>query len=247
MPSPLFNNEGNFYPLQVVETVSKCCPSLKEISFTIETPQLPRSAEALWAKSFAGFKNLLKLKIDWFTPSKCIHFFTHLGSSCPNLKVLKLRKLPFQLDQQFALVLGLKAALLSPFVKEMVLQPNGALLCHLLQFADEHVSPICRSLEHLSAKRIVEKTIDCRSSSAFLLRHLLQLHKLVVNETDSDPLTASTSSAILIRSSYPRLNFIIHQEFENKRRRTFLKYVVSSGPPRKISVLKIKFYLKKNV
>jgi hypothetical protein len=50
LPSTLFNKEGNFYPLQIVETVSKCCPSLQEISFTISTHELPRSAEALWAK-----------------------------------------------------------------------------------------------------------------------------------------------------------------------------------------------------
>ena len=124
LPSTLFNKEGSFYPLQIVETVSKCCPSLQEISFTISTHAFPISAEALWAKSFAGFKKLSKLKIDWFTSSKCIHFFTHIGSSCPNLKVLKPRKLPFQLDKQFALVLGLKAPLVVPFVKERMLQPE---------------------------------------------------------------------------------------------------------------------------
>ena len=108
----LFNKKGNFYPIQVVETVAKCCPSLQEISFVLETPQLPRSAEALWAKSFAGLKKLVTLKLSWSSPFKLVPFFTHLGSSCPNLKQLKMRELFFGLHQQLALVLGPKAELL---------------------------------------------------------------------------------------------------------------------------------------
>ena len=96
-PTVLFGKEGHFYPIEVVETVSRLCPNLQDISFTITTPQLPKSAEALWSRSFANLKCLAKLKIDWTTPSSCIPFFTHLGTSCSNLKQLKIRTLPFRL------------------------------------------------------------------------------------------------------------------------------------------------------
>ena len=172
-----------------METVAKCCPSLQEISFVLETPQLPRSAEALWAKSFAGLKKLVTLKLSWSSPFKLVPFFTHLGSSCPNLKQLKMRELFFGLHQQLALVLGPKAELLPHSVKEEMQEaehfPNL-----LFQFSTEDVTPICHSLEHLSAKKpkyqANESINGASSSAAFLLRHFSLLKKLNANQNLAD-------------------------------------------------------------
>ena len=126
LPTVLFGKEGHFYPIEVVETVSRLCPNLQDISFTITTPQLPKSAEALWSRSFANLKCLAKLKIDWTTPSSCIPFFTHLGTSCSNLKQLKIRTLPFRLEQQLALVLAKKNKQLI-YIKKKSKQKRGLL------------------------------------------------------------------------------------------------------------------------
>ena len=187
LPTVLFGKEGHFYPIEVVETVSRLCPNLQDISFTITTPQLPKSAEALWSRSFANLKCLIKLKIDWTTPSSCIPFFTHLGTSCSNLKQLKIRTLPFRLEQQLALVLGMKAKLIPLLIKEMMLDKDGSCL-PCLQFADESVVPICRSLEHLSAKFKRDDNNDSKERTmyrylnGFLLRNFPWLQELAIDD-----------------------------------------------------------------
>ena len=169
LPPVLFNKQGNFYLIELVEIVSKHCPSLQEISFVIKTLQLPRSAEALWAKSFAGLKRLTTLRLDWSTPSNCISFFTHLGSSCSKLQKLKLRRLPFKLDQQLALVLGPRLQLLPHSVKETIDTKKWL----RFQFHNDHTAAICRSLNYLSSK--ISGSNEKIVSECFLLRHFSQL------------------------------------------------------------------------
>jgi hypothetical protein len=130
-------------------------------------------------------KNLSKLKLNLSTSSDCIPFFTNLGTSCPNLKILHLgHTFPFELNQQLALILGQRAALLpqSHPLKLLKLGVDETNLHHL-QFNKEHTTPICQSLEVLYA------TIDCKerhlmdgedeemliSSRALLLRHFPRL------------------------------------------------------------------------
>ena len=112
-PSSMLTDDGKFYLIQLVNTISRHCPSLQEIVFpTFETNKLPKSSEALFAKSLGNLKKLTTLELKWETESDCIGFFTHLGSSCPNLEKLKLKAMPFQLEQQLALILGSEAKLI---------------------------------------------------------------------------------------------------------------------------------------
>ena len=222
LPPVLFNKQGNFYLIELVEIVSKHCPSLQEISFVIETPQLPLSAETLWAKSFAGFKKLTTLKLDWSTPSNCISFFTHLGSSCPILQKLKLISLPFQLDQQLALVLGPRHQLLPLSAKEKI--------SYSFQFADGHVTPICQSLQFLSSKSEFNEGNLCLSS-VFLLRHFPQMKKLPA--ISSDILICSKSYLSTILLIFHELNTELTRMIEVSKRGTLnLKWNLNASPPR---------------
>jgi len=106
-PSSMLTDDGKFCLIQLLNTIARHCPSFQQFVFTtFETNKLPKSSEALFAKSLGNLKKLTTLELDWETESDCIGFFTHLGSSCPNLEKLKLKQMPFQLEQQLALVLG---------------------------------------------------------------------------------------------------------------------------------------------
>ena len=120
-PSSMLTDDGKFCLIQLMNTIARHCPSFQELVFpTFETKKLPKSSEALFAKSLGNLKKLTTLELDWETESDCIGFFTHLGSSCPNLEKLKLKQMPFQLEQQLALVLGSKAKLIPLNLKKKI-------------------------------------------------------------------------------------------------------------------------------
>ena len=186
-------------PITIVNTAAQWCPSLRKIAFVIEHSELPlKSWEAQWIQSFAQFKFLAKLELTWLSSSDCIQFFTHLGSSCPNLKHLKLKQLPFQLDQQLALVLGKQAALIPLSVKEDLWRSEGHL--HLLSFAKEFdLAPMCQSLEYLSVSSETSASLQLSTySSVFILRHFPLLKKMSVqfNSNSTSPIPVTTSFAI---------------------------------------------------
>jgi len=194
---------NNFYPLKIVETVSRhCAESMADISFALHDDdknslKLPKSIEAPWARSFASLTALTKMDIYGVSTeeSDCIQFFSHLGSSCPNLKQLELNSFPFGRKQQLALVLGDKAQQVIPLIhshsnrqagnnKQMHRGAKSKL--HRLQFAEKYVTPICRSLEHLDISdydRTDFRRDSDRRSSTFLLRHFprLKILKLPFN------------------------------------------------------------------
>jgi len=186
-------------PITIVNTAAQWCPSLHKISFVIEPSELPlRSWEAQWIKSLAQFKILAKLELTWLSTSDCIQFFTHLGSSCPNLKHLKLKQLPFQLNQQLALVLGKQAALIPLSAREELWRPDGIL--HILLFAEEFfLTPMCKSLEYLSVLSDDIVSLELNTYSAvYILRHFPLLTKLSIqfNSSNISSIPASTSFAI---------------------------------------------------
>ena len=230
LPPNLFDKEDNFYLIQLVETVAHYCPTLQEIAFNINTIRcnsFPISSEALWAKSFSSLTKLTKLELNWITDTaSATQFLTHLGYSCPKLKVLKIRKMPFLLDQQLALILGKKAEIFSLYLKEEfheVDKNNLAeklffyyrnrtqefpkyLLC--LKFKEKDMTPISRSLLHLTSKSqdkvSQQEQMHC---SLFLLRHFPQLQKLVIN-VEPNELTQTTSGAVNLLYQSQIIQFI---------------------------------------
>ena len=97
--------------------------------------------EIKFAKPFANFKNLTQLRLGSefiFKSSDCISFFSHLGQSCPQVKKLTVK------------LLGpLYADLLSPTLLSKI--EAGEINLHTLQFAPEHVTQLCHSLEEFEA------------------------------------------------------------------------------------------------
>ena len=205
------DSPNNFYPLNIVETVSRhCAESMADITFSLRDDdknslKLPKSIEAPWARSFASLTALTKMDIYGVSiteESDCIQFFTHLGSSCPNLKQLELKSFPFGRKQQLALVLGDKAQQVIPLLihshsnrqagnnKQMHRGAKSKL--HRLQFPEKYVTRICRSLEHLDISDYDRTDLRRdRRSSAFLLRHFPRL-KILKLHFNHDILSAIT-------------------------------------------------------
>ena len=227
-PPDLLTEEGKYYPVQLVETVSHHCPSLQMIHFTIGNWQLPRSSEQLWANALGSLSYLTVLKLTWDCPSDALQFFSHLGTCCPHLKCLKLRNLPFQLDQQLALVLG-SSLLTTQDGKVEIIRGKHVGICHL-QFPD--VTPICHSLQHLSVKSPGNVSSEEQiASSAFLLRHLPQLQKSAVrfNWEQDFFIESTTSGAVQLLHNLSQLkNFVEEHGFLRRGRQRF-KYSIS--PP----------------
>ena len=139
-------------------------------------------------------KTLTILELQWScrstdsNVSKCTEFFTHLGSSCPKLKKLKLNgvcsnKFPFGFEQKLAFILGEAVKLIPYDVMEEL--RNGILKLHCLQFDSKDITPICSTLQSLDVNARyrgddVFDHISVVSAIAFLLRHLPFLEKLVV-------------------------------------------------------------------
>ena len=121
----------NRYLVKIVETVSHHnATTLNEIKFSLANcVKLPKPAEAPLARSFAAFTALIKLELffDCALESDCIQFYMYLGSSCPNLKHLKLDKFSFGRKQKLALVLGPNAQLIHQSVIKKLRGPNGTL------------------------------------------------------------------------------------------------------------------------
>lgn len=186
-------------PITIVNTAAQWCPSLHKISFVLEPSELPfKSWEAQWVQSLGQFEFLAKLELTWFSSGDCIPFFTHLGTSCPYLKHLKLKQMPFQLNQQLALVLGKQAALIPASAKQELWKSEGQL--HLLFFSKEFdLAPMCDYLEYLSITSKTNATFKLSTySSVFILRHFPLLKKLSVqfNSSSTSPTSVTTSFAI---------------------------------------------------
>ena len=124
--------------------------------------------------------------------TNCIPFFTSLETSCPELQDLQLGdKFSFHFAQQLALVLGKRSQLLSQssIAQKMLQLGIDETNLQLLQFFEEHTTPICQSLKDLAV------FVDCKK------RHLLDDE---YDEDDEDLLIASR--AFLLRH-FPNLDY----------------------------------------
>jgi len=149
--------DGKFYQVKLMEVIAKRSPLLQSLSLAI--PSYTTSAlnatdlYVSFGKSFQGLKNLTELNLDW---NPCCTgmatFFAHLGDSCHQLKHLKLSEsVHFERKEKLALVLGQSAKLLPQYITEKTKhgESEDNVLCSI-QFADENVTPLCRSLESLT-------------------------------------------------------------------------------------------------
>ena len=191
--SPAWTEENQFYPINVVKTVSNYCPNLQRIALAFKTLQ---SDPVLGVSiSLAPFEVLAELDLNWSTRSNCLNFFQHIGTSCKKLKILRLQGMPFFQEQQVYLVLGPMAELLPRRIREKICTPSHFL--NRLQFDQKNLTPICHSLEKLSVRtdtdlpdNLPDNLNNCFRSSYFLLRQFSNLEKLTERPeqfTEFDP------------------------------------------------------------
>ena len=198
--------DGKFYQVKLIELIAKRSPLLQSLSLAI--PSYCTSAlnatdlYISFGKSFQGLKNLTELNLSW-NPyyTGMATFLAHLGDSCHQLKHLKLSEsVHFGRKERLALVLGQSAKLLQQYITEKTKHGKceDNILCSI-QFADENVTPLCRSLESLTllgkAQREYGRYVEddevgeCYCivnipSMVFLLRHMPQLQKLDLHRYD---------------------------------------------------------------
>jgi len=225
---------------------SRRCPTLREITFSNETSSLPRLSETMFARALGSLNLMTKLKLNWKTNSPCIEFFSHLGSSCPNLKQLELKRMPFQLDQQLAFVLGSKAQLIPSSVKEKMWGEEGNL--YRFQFPiSEHISPLCHSMEHLSIQsantgKVCIKYQQQVNSSAFILRHCLQLKKLALKFELHNIKTNTSLAVLLLYNMLQSGRFLQTSEINQRDNQLPINWTINSAPPRTDSHFKNNFF-----
>ena len=198
--------DGKFYPVRLLEVISDRSPLLQTLSLTIPTHWRLMNSEKLCAsfgKSFQNLKHLTDLYLNWQDFEGMVFFFTHLGNSCSQLKQLTLgNSVNFGKKERLALVLGKHASLLPQYLMKKTNENHGNNIQCLLQFSEENVSPLCKSLECLTVLggaqgkrgRYIENDqvgecycIGNIPSMVFILRHLPQLKKLDLNRYDYHP------------------------------------------------------------
>ena len=218
-PSP---QGGKFYPARVIETIAHNSPTLSSLSFKFLLWQSgpSRASQELFAKSFFNLKNLTHFKITgWRSTSDLTVFFTHLGCSCPNLTSLELGEqdsLQFSLQHVLALVLGEEADIFPHSVRQQAQKAMPNL--YLLQFSNESVTPICKSLKvlkiHYGRHQVpIEMQVK---STAFLLRHFPQLEIIEVKFYQSGIVSIPCCSIAiqLLHATHQLLNVLTGEEMQ---------------------------------
>lgn len=170
-------------PTKVVEVIVKQCPSIKSLLLVVPRSYFVKEEKMMCLSPFLSLTQLTKLDLIWPSSlTSCRSFFTDIGTSCPNLQQLKMgdlkHPLKTDLQHQIALVIGKNVELLSSQFWEKEEGPDCDL--HRFQFAEEHLTPICKSLKHLEICDKVNKLVPSISiqALAFLLRHIPGLEKL---------------------------------------------------------------------
>ena len=199
--------DGKFYPVRLVEVIALQSPQLQGLSLILPSQWRLLNAEesgASFGKSFQSLRNLTELGINWNSPEGMATFFSHLGIACPQLKLLILGdQVNFGRKERLALVLGKYSELLPHYLMKKTNEDHEKNILCSLQFADENVTPLCRSLESLTilggsqgkrGRNYVEddEVEECYCvinipSMVFLLRHMPQLQKMEMKRYDYHP------------------------------------------------------------
>ena len=157
-------------PTQLLEIVSRRSPLLQTLDLTFCSHKLELAPEVdpRFGLLLGKLTHLTSLTLSFQTTGKCLHFFTSLGQSCPQLVTLRVGRVPFGTEQVLALVLGSKRALLPPaFPKDVEKLAD-------VQFSPDSVSPICNSLKKLCYDCDDNKPCS-KPPTIFLLRHIKNL------------------------------------------------------------------------
>ena len=189
--------------------------------------------EPVLTKSLSKLEYLTKLELSFCTTGDCIPFFTQLGTSCPKLEELTLvlgsSRPIIGKEQSLALVLGDKTRHLSQSRQEELFDEDSDL--HRLQFAADHITPICHSLKYFRLlgehNRNVWKNVkEFKWSCVLLFRHMPHLRGDLHIIVDS-------SLEVLYEIRDEKLPVI---NAGNKN----LRWTINSPPPREFNSYKCK-------
>ena len=167
---------------KLLEILSARSPDLESVKIRSHLGVMTRQLGGNCVQLLKNFGNLTSLSMEWTTPYNCLNFFSQLGESCPKLNQLHLDKFYFDIPQLFALMFGPKHSLIPQLFTHPNLGPENTM--HKLEFEQEHLSPICSSLQDLRCKNfcdVVEHVFGFwtdPSTLAFILRHFRNLQKL---------------------------------------------------------------------
>ena len=184
--------------LKLMAIIESKCPFLQSLSLVVPNSNSLRDDAVCCLRPFLSLSKLTKLELIWPSSTNFKEFFLEVGTACPGLKHLKMgnnrNKSQFELKELVSLVLGQNAELLKNSFWQKI---NGARI-HSLQFDENLLTPICKSLQFLevnSGVKMVFTPQSITSTAAFLLRHIPLLERLSVR-LHIGRFVASTSLAV---------------------------------------------------
>jgi hypothetical protein len=106
-----------------------------------------------------------------------------------------------------------------------------------MQFKEKDMTPICRSLLHLTSKSQDEVSQEEQMyCSLFLLRHFPQLQKLTINVAQPNELTRTTSVAVQLLCQSKRQKFIPYIEASFKKKQIKWNFAPSFNLRKKLCI-----------
>ena len=195
--------------------------------------------EPILNNSLSKLKYLTKLELSFTTSGDCVPFFTQVGTCCPKLEemtlVLSSGKPIIGKDQILALVLGERTRHLKASTKDELFGEDSHL--HRLQFASDHITPICSSLQHFRLlgehnRNVWKNIIEFKWSCVLLFRHMPRLQGDLHMIIDSS-----------LELLHDLKNKTLPQIQKGDRN---LKWTINAPPPRKYPLNLFLFFLPVN-
>ena len=106
---------------------------------------------------------------------------------------------------------------------------------HHFQFPSEHISPLCHSLERLSIQSANTGKVSSQqqvNSSAFILRHCLQLKKLALKFELTYIKTNTSFAVLLLYNMLQSGRFLQTSEINQRDNQLPINWTTNSAPPR---------------
>ena len=228
--------------INLIQLVTQLCPNLGSLSISKSLSNewvFPLEIQPTLLDSLSSLQHLTKLDRGWNRGSdRCTSFFSHIGTSCPKLKYLSLSFQPFlhlQKEQIIALVFGQLSDSLPQPVKNLLQFQAGSNLHHI-QFDDQHLTPICKSLEYLQFP-IQRGDPNSKWLGVFLLRHMPLLKSFLYS--------FDTLEAVVLLYQASQMDEAIENcqiIQENVAGKLTVKWTVNSPTSKKCSSISIFFF-----
>lgn len=185
---------------KLFKTIACRAPYLKDLEIDFDcTEELSEKMQTAFIDCLSSLKNLTNLTLrnveSFLTGAAKTKFLTSLGNSCPHLTHLNLLFLECDEEDLLSLFLGERTELIPESTKQKLWGEDWNNL-YKIQIPREYLTPICSSLQQLELWYSSENGKPCFcvaeegfstkaiSCMAFILRHLSNLNKNVINVFD---------------------------------------------------------------